>query len=312
MWAQGQWRSSRCDYPDVPGYHSRYASHGSNHPHGKARASLPPARQRCSLTSCLVEEQIRWRNALHQQMEQPDADRSPTRADMKSHPAFLVAVALWSCVAFVVPDSRASNSRRTPIVMAVQRVRDAVVNIHSERTASLDPEELLPHVNTQNRVNGMGTGILIDPRGYIVTNYHVVEDVSMLRVRLGDGSTYAARVVGREPSEDLALLKIDASRPLPVIPLGTARDLMVGETVLAIGNAYGYEHSVTVGVVSALKRDVSLNKEISYRSLIQTDASINPGNSGGPLLNIDGELVGVNVAIRAGTRASGSRFLWTP
>src|SRR5256885_17237013 len=89
------------------------------------------------------------------------------------------------------------------------------------------------------------------------------------------------------------------------MPLGTAADLMVGETVIAIGNAYGYEHSVTVGVVSATGRDVTLNKEVSYRSLIQTDASINPGNSGGPLLNVHGELVGVNVAIRAGAQGIG-------
>jgi serine protease Do len=84
--------------------------------------------------------------------------------------------------------------------------------------------------------------------------------------------------------------------------MGTAKDIMVGETVIAIGNAYGYEHTVTVGVVSALKRDVTLNKEVSYRSLIQTDASINPGNSGGPLLNVNGEMIGVNVAIRAGAQ----------
>jgi serine protease Do len=89
------------------------------------------------------------------------------------------------------------------------------------------------------------------------------------------------------------------------MPLGTANDLMVGETVVAIGNAYGYEHTVSVGVVSAIKRDVTLNKDISYKSLIQTDASINPGNSGGPLLNINGELIGVNVAIRAGAQGIG-------
>src|SRR5260370_18690242 len=89
------------------------------------------------------------------------------------------------------------------------------------------------------------------------------------------------------------------------MPLGTSSDIMVGETVIAIGNAYGYEHSVTVGIVSAIKRDVTLNKDVSYRSLIQTDASINPGNSGGPLLNINGELVGVNVAIRAGAQGIG-------
>jgi serine protease Do len=108
--------------------------------------------------------------------------------------------------------------------------------------------------------------------------------------------------LARDTESDLALLKVDAPRPLPTMPLGTATDLMVGETVIAIGNAYGYEYTVTVGIVSAVKRDVNLNKEVSYKSLIQTDASINPGNSGGPLLNINGELVGVNVAIRAGAQ----------
>src|SRR5204863_3891905 len=115
----------------------------------------------------------------------------------------------------------------------------------------------------------------------------------------------SARVVARNSEADLALLKIDVARPLSTMPLGTAGDLMVGETVIAMGNAYGYEHTVTVGVVSAVKRDVTLNKDISYKSLIQTDASINPGNSGGPLVNIYGELVGVNVAIRAGAQGIG-------
>src|SRR5262249_10808566 len=156
-----------------------------------------------------------------------------------------------------------------------------------------------------NRVNGMGTGIIIDPRGYIVTNQHVIEDVSVLRIRLADGSTYIASVFARSPEMDLAIIKIDAREPLPIVLLGTATDLMLGETVIAIGNAFGYEHTVSVGVVSALKRDVSLNKDMSYKSLIQTDASINPGNSGGPLLNVHGELVGVNVAIRAGAQNIG-------
>ncbi len=203
----------------------------------------------------------------------------------------------------VTSPARAGDARRTPIVDVVQRVRSAVVNIHSERTV-MGPaaEELFTLAPSQNRINGMGTGILIDPRGYIVTNHHVVEDVHVIRVRLNDGSTYAARVLARDPDADLALLKIDAGRPLPIVPLGTAKDLMVGETVIAIGNAYGYEHTVTVGVVSALKRDVVLSKEISYKGLIQTDASINPGNSGGPLLNVNGDMVGVNVAIRAGAQ----------
>ncbi len=204
------------------------------------------------------------------------------------------------------PAGRDWALRQTPVVDVVKRVRSAVVNIHSERTVQgPSSEDFLSLAPSQNRVNGMGTGILIDPRGYIVTNHHVVEDVNLLRVRLADGTTAGARVVARDPENDLALLKIDVGRPLPTIPLGTATDLMVGETVIAIGNAYGYEHTVTVGVVSATGRDVTLNKEVSYKQLIQTDASINPGNSGGPLLNVYGELVGVNVAIRAGAQGIG-------
>jgi serine protease Do len=204
------------------------------------------------------------------------------------------------------PGGRDWNVRRTPVVDVVRRVKEAVVNIHSERTVRAPAaDELFSLTPSQNRVNGMGTGIVIDPRGYLVTNQHVVDDVSSLRVRLADGTTLSARVLARDTESDLALLKINPPRALPVMPLGTAKDLQVGETVVAIGNAYGYDHTVTVGVVSAIGRDVTLNREVRYRSLIQTDASINPGNSGGPLINLNGELVGVNVAIRAGAQGIG-------
>jgi serine protease Do len=227
---------------------------------------------------------------------------------MSLHRTLLAGVVLtfvlWGLI--LASSEAAPVTRRSVIVQAVERAKPAVVNIHSERTTGgLTVPEPLETLPTQQRSNGMGTGIIIDPRGYIITNHHVVEDVSLLRVRLSDGTPHIARVVDREKEYDLALLKIDANRPLPIIPVGTSSDLMVGETVVAIGNAYGYEHTVTVGVISALNRDVTLNKEISYKQLIQTDASINPGNSGGPLLNIDGELVGVNVAIRAGAQGIG-------
>jgi serine protease Do len=203
-------------------------------------------------------------------------------------------------------DGHPRNPRRSAVVEVVEKVRGAVVNIHSERTVrGPATEELFALAPSQNRINGMGTGILIDPRGYIVTNQHVVEDVNVIRVRLGDKRTFTALVLARDAESDLALLKIDSSQPLPLMPLGTSSDIMVGETVVAIGNAYGYEHTVSVGVVSAVNRDVNLNKELSYKSLIQTDASINPGNSGGPLVNVNGELIGVNVAIRAGAQGIG-------
>ncbi len=105
---------------------------------------------------------------------------------------------------------------------------------------------------------------------------------------------------------DLALLKVDADHTLASIEIGTSSDLMVGEPVITIGNAFGYENTVSVGIVSALHRDVTLSDEQVYRNLIQTDACINPGNSGGPLINVNGELIGINVAVRAALRASGS------
>jgi serine protease Do len=209
-------------------------------------------------------------------------------------------------LAGAMASGRGWNLRQTPVVEVVRRVRDAVVNIHSERTAQgARTEELFSLTPSQHRVNGMGTGIVIDPRGYIITNQHVVEDVHTLRIRLQDGTSYPARVLCRDGEADLALLKVEPHQPMATIPLGTSSDLMVGETVIAVGNAYGYEHSVTVGVVSAVARDVTLNKDVSYKALIQTDASINPGNSGGPLLNVYGEVVGVNVAIRAGAQGIG-------
>jgi serine protease Do len=204
-----------------------------------------------------------------------------------------------------LPNLPASSLRRTPVVDVVDKNKGVVVNIFSERMVSRDNQERQFELMQSQRVNGMGTGVIIDPRGYIITNHHVVDDVQTLRVHLNDGTSLSARVVAREPAEDLAIIKVDSPRPLPIASLGTATDLLVGETVVAIGNAFGYEHSVTAGVVSALKRDVTLNREISYKSLIQTDASINPGNSGGPLFNINGELVGINVAIRAGAQGIG-------
>jgi serine protease Do len=173
------------------------------------------------------------------------------------------------------------GKRKDQVVDVYEKVKGSVVNIHSERTVAAPADDPFARQPVQpQRVNGMGTGIVLDPRGYVLTNYHVVDDVHSLRVRLHDGSGYSARVLATDKEADLALIKIDPARPLPVIGFGTSSDLMVGESVIAIGNAYGYEHSVTDGRVSFKGRDVSLNKDMGYKGLIQTSAPINPGNSG--------------------------------
>jgi serine protease Do len=147
--------------------------------------------------------------------------------------------------------------------------------------------------------------VLIDKRGYILTNFHVVDGVQRIQVSLADGRQFVARLVANDVQTDLAIIKIESSAKLPEITIGTSHDLMLGEPVIAVGNAYGYENTVTRGIVSALHRTVQVTDAQTYEDLIQTDASINPGNSGGPLINIDGEMVGLNVAVRAGAAGIG-------
>ncbi len=200
------------------------------------------------------------------------------------------------------PDTSLSE-RETPTVLAIRRCSGAVVNIHGQKTIRATAASMAGASGEAGRhVNGMGTGVVIDPRGYVITNFHVVEDVDQVQVTLADGSTTTAEVVATEIRSDLALLKVKVTQPLETIPRGTSSDLMVGEPVIAIGNAFGYVHTATEGIVSALHRDVPVNDTQEYRDLIQTSAGINPGNSGGPLLNIHGEIIGVNVAVRIGAQ----------
>lgn len=196
-----------------------------------------------------------------------------------------------------------SELRRTPIVLAIHSATPSIVNIRGEKTVS----ETSQYGNSDagRRVNGMGTGVIIDPRGYIVTNHHVVKGVRQILVTSVDGQEYEAKLTARDPVTDLAIVKINPRTPLPVINIGNSSDLMLGETVIAVGNAYGYENTVTQGIISQLHRAVQVSDAQFYEDLIQTDASINPGNSGGPLLNIDGEMVGLNVAVRAGAQGIG-------
>jgi len=144
------------------------------------------------------------------------------------------------------------------------------------------------------RQNALGTGFIIDQEGLILTNNHVVEQTEELKVRLSDEKEYTAKIIGRDPKTDLALIKIDAQNPLIPLALGDSDSLEVGDWVVAIGNPFGLGNTVTAGIVSAKYRQIGGGP---YDNFIQTDASINPGNSGGPLLNLDGEVIGVNSAI---------------
>ncbi len=199
-----------------------------------------------------------------------------------------------------------SKNRRTPVVEAIRKVQPCVVSISSEkRAASSSRWPFSAEESNRPRVNGMGTGVLIDARGYILTNHHVVDKVQGIEVHLFDGASYPAKVLQHDEAMDLALIKIESGRTFQSIAIGISSDLMVGETVITIGNAFGYENTVSQGIISALGRNVTLSDEQVYRNLIQTDASINPGNSGGPLINIEGELIGINVATRAGAQNIG-------
>src|SRR5438093_8317029 len=149
-------------------------------------------------------------------------------------------------------------------------------------------------------VRAVGSGFILSADGYIVTNHHVVEDAIGIQVKLADGRELAAKVVGRDPKTDLALLKV-AVTGLPVIPVGDSTALQVGEPVMAIGNPFGLEQTVTTGIVSATGRVIGSGP---YDNFIQTDASINPGNSGGPLINARGEVIGINTAIFSRTGGS--------
>ncbi len=200
------------------------------------------------------------------------------------------------------PAARASELRRTATVKAVEGAKWAIVNIHGHKTV---PADNASPTQASREVNGMGTGVLIDARGYILTNFHVVDGVSRIQVTTAGQRTSVADLIARDPATDLAVIKIAADPKLHVIPLGTSSDLMVGESVIAMGNAFGYNHSVSRGIVSALHRDVPISDTQKYFDLIQTDASINPGNSGGPLLNIDGQMIGLNVAVRVGAQGIG-------
>ncbi len=195
------------------------------------------------------------------------------------------------------------QERVTPAVRVVSAVAPAVVNITSTLVERRSAPELTPFDFFFNipgrdlRGESIGSGIIIDGRrSLVLTNAHVVNGASSISVRLLDGRTFSADVVGAEPDFDIAVLRLKGAKDLPSVAMGDSTDLMPGENVIAIGNPFGFSHTVTTGVVSALDRTIEAEDGV-FTDLIQTDAAINPGNSGGPLLNVLGELVGINTAI---------------
>ncbi len=181
-----------------------------------------------------------------------------------------------------------------------RRVSPSVVHI-----TTLEVGRDLFSRNVQQVPRGTGTGFVWDTVGHIVTNFHVIQEGNAARVTLADQSTWRAALVGAFPDRDLAVLKIDAPRDkLPPIPIGTSRDLQVGQKVFAIGNPFGLDQTLTTGIVSALNREIDSFNNRTIRGVIQTDAAINPGNSGGPLLDSAGRLIGVNTQIASPSGAS--------
>lgn len=238
--------------------------------------------------------------------------------------AFLVAALLpaaaWAQAVLPRAEQRPAAERRTPVVAAVERTRAAVVNVSAEElvryrvpSRSGDPWADIfggfferPRYRQGYAVTSLGSGVLVSPEGYALTNAHVVERGARFRVGLLDGRELPAKVVGTDPATDIAVLKVQSPDKLPFLAPGRSDDLMIGETVVAIGNPFGLAHTVTTGVISATRRNVE-SGDRSLFDVIQTDASINPGNSGGPLINIQGQLVGINTAI-LGERSAGIGF----
>jgi serine protease Do len=226
--------------------------------------------------------------------------------------SWILASGVVLCLFLIPRPGEPSDLRRSAVVKAVDRASPAVVNVNTEQRASRRSSPfqgfpgdsffdeffrdfMSPVPRGQSRAS-LGSGVIIDSRGFILTNEHVIQGASAIRVTLGERREFLAKPIGTDPPSDLAVLRIETNESLPVIPMGRSNDLMIGETVIAIGNPFGLSHTVTTGVISALNRSVRTEPRV-YQDFIQTDAAINPGNSGGPLLNIDGELIGITTAI---------------
>ncbi|MFI5314357.1 MAG: trypsin-like peptidase domain-containing protein [Myxococcota bacterium] len=228
----------------------------------------------------------------------------------------LVASTLVASLVAPLPAGANRESRRTPVVIAVESATPATVNITSTQVVVDQANPFMrgdpifdeffsrfmnPRTST---AQSLGTGVIIDKDGFVVTNEHVLAGATQIRVGLSDGRQFDAELVGGDPASDLAVVRIKTKDPLPTPKVGDSDDVMIGEGVIAIGNPFGLNSTVTTGVLSAVNRSIRGDGR-EYHGFLQTDASINPGNSGGPLLNMDGEVIGINTAILGNAQGIG-------
>lgn len=219
-------------------------------------------------------------------------------------------------------NAQLSAARRNVISTAAERVSPAVVTVSVEATRMVrvapfgglfrDPffDQFMPSPEQAQRISGLGSGVIVDADGIVLTNEHVVREAQKVSITLPDGRQFPAEVLGGSPAYDLAVLRVKGGR-LPAAPLGRSDDLVVGEWAIAIGNPFGNllestEPTVTAGVISATNRDIKggATQTGVYKHMIQTDAAINPGNSGGALVNADGDVIGINTFILSGSGGS--------
>ncbi|CAM2060179.1 serine protease Do [Desulfovibrionales bacterium] len=234
--------------------------------------------------------------------------------------AFLI---LWSTTSVAFSQAEVNNLRITPVVRAVRAVAPAVINIITDTMMEQRPSLFAPFLSDdpfwsqflgelQSRGNqqrdyrqSLGSGVIIDgSRGLALTNAHVIAGATTIKARLQDGRELSAELAAADSDLDLAVLRLPAAGGLPQATLGDSSDFMIGETVIAIGNPFGYSHTVTVGVISAIGRTLKTDHGM-FTDLIQTDAAINPGNSGGPLLDLMGRVIGITTVIRADAQGIG-------
>jgi serine protease Do len=243
-----------------------------------------------------------------------------TRRESRCRPRLgFRALALLLCTSaapiFAQAPSPTPDPASEPTVLAVAKVLPAVVNINTERVVRRQVRDPWDDLAAQffgvyrNRpreirqtLQSLGSGFLVDPSGYIVTNEHVVSRAADLKIEVltNDNKSYKARYITGDEKKDLALIKIDSDKPLPFINLHDISPNLLGQTVIVVGNALGYGTSISRGVLSGVKREITI-ENVDYHDLLQTDAAINPGNSGGPVVDIDGRLVGISSAKMAFT-----------